>query len=102
MTLRTFRDVLPIVRWHHERPNGKGYPDGLRGDELPLLPRIVAVADWFDALSTARPYRPPLPLSECREILATAAENEDLDPALVQAMFESLGATSLVLSVVPV
>jgi len=100
--MRTFRGVLPIVRWHHERPNGKGYPDGLRGDELPLLPRIVAVADWFDALSTARPYRPPLPLSECREILTAAAENEDLDPSLVQAMLETLGETSPVLSVVPV
>lgn len=99
--MRTFREVLPIVRWHHERPNGKGYPDGLRGDELPLLPRIVAVADWFDALSTARPYRPPLPLSECREILSAAAENEDLDPSLVQAMFDTLGEASPVLSVIP-
>ncbi len=99
--MRTFREVLPIVRWHHERPNGEGYPDGLRGDQLPLLPRIVAVADWFDALSTARPYRPPLPLSECREILTAAAESEDLDPLLVQVMLEIQGATSPILSVVP-
>ncbi len=48
--LRTFQNVLPIVRWHHERPNGKGYPDGLKGDQIPLLARIAAVADVFDAL----------------------------------------------------
>lgn len=89
--LRTFRDALPIVRWHHERPNGKGYPDRLEGDQLPLPPRIVAVADCFDAISTARSYRPALSPSKCREILSTAAENEDLDPSLVAVLLDILG-----------
>ncbi len=91
--MRTFRDVLPIVRWHHERPNGKGYPDGLEGDQFPLLPRIVAVADVFDAISTTRPYRPTLSASKCEEILLTAAENEDLDPWSVKALLDILGNT---------
>lgn len=88
--LRIFRDVLPIVRWHHERPNGKGYPDGLKGDQLPLLPRIVAIADVFDAISTPRPYRPALPPSKCTEILCKSAEVEDLDPSLVTILFDIL------------
>jgi putative two-component system response regulator len=70
--LRTFRDALPIVRWHHERPNGKGYPDGLAGEELPLLPR------------------PAMSPSKCREILSKAADDGDLDNALVAALFAIL------------
>jgi len=88
--LRTFRRVLPLVRWHHERPNGTGYPDGLIDKALPLLPRIVAVADVSDALSTARPYRPAFSPVQCRAILKEAAEKEDLDPRLVQILFEIL------------
>ena len=88
--LRTFAEVRPIVRWHHERPNGKGYPDGLASDQLPLLPRIVAVADCYDALSTPRPYRPAFSTSKCRDILSAAAEHEDLDPALVAVLLEIL------------
>jgi putative two-component system response regulator len=95
--LRTFRDVLPIVRWHHEQPNGKGYPDGLQGDQFPLLPRIVAIADRFDALSTHRPYRPPISPSKCREILTTAAENDDIDPSLVAVLFDIQSETSPIL-----
>lgn len=88
--LRTFRNVLPLVRWHHERPNGSGYPDGLHGDQLPLLPRIVAVADVFDAISTARSYRPACSSARCREILSAAAESEDLDPLLVAILLDML------------
>lgn len=89
--MRTFQSALPIVRWHHERPNGRGYPDGLEGDSLPLLPRIVAVADCFDALSTDRPYRPAFPLPECRNILLRAAEERDLAPEVVGAFFQIIG-----------
>ena len=54
-------DVKPIVRWHHEKIDGSGYPDGLRGDELPLSAQIIGIADVFDALTTARSYRAALP-----------------------------------------
>ncbi len=86
--LRTFREVLPIVRWHHERPNGRGYPDGLDDDHLPLLPRIVSVADCFDALSTDRPYRRAMSMKECREILSRCAEEGDLTPHLVDLLLD--------------
>ena len=55
--LRLLDDVRPIVRHHHERADGTGYPDGLKGDDIPLLARILSVVDVFDALTTDRPYR---------------------------------------------
>lgn len=88
--LRTFQNVLPIVRWHHERPNGTGYPDGIGGNDFPLLARITAVADIFDALSTDRPYRPGFPIPKCKAILTENAEKGDLDPELVKVLFAIL------------
>lgn len=58
--LRSTAALMPIVRHHHERVDGKGYPDGLIGDQIPLGARIVAVADAFDAMLSHRPYRPAL------------------------------------------
>src|SRR5215468_2277759 len=55
--LKSFRRVLPIIRHHHEHWNGSGYPDALRGQEIPLLARVLQVADVYDALRTARPYK---------------------------------------------
>jgi putative two-component system response regulator len=58
--LRVLRQVRPIVRHHHERLDGSGYPDGLAGDDIPLLAQIMGIVDVYDALSTDRPYRPAL------------------------------------------
>ncbi len=55
-------DIKPIIRWHHERHDGSGYPDRLRGDEIPVSAQIVGIADVYDALTTTRPYRPALSL----------------------------------------
>jgi putative nucleotidyltransferase with HDIG domain len=55
--IEQLREMIPAVRWHHEGWNGRGYPDGLRGESIPLIARIVAVADTFDAITTSRPYQ---------------------------------------------
>jgi putative two-component system response regulator len=62
--LRFLRRVRPIVRHHHERLDGSGYPDGLRGDAVPLLAQIMGIVDVFDALTTERPYRKALPAEQ--------------------------------------
>ncbi len=58
--LKSFRNVLPIIRWHHERQDGGGYPDRLKGHQIPLLARLLQTVDIYDALTTDRPYRKAL------------------------------------------
>jgi putative two-component system response regulator len=73
--LRLLEDVRPIVRHHHERPDGTGYPDRLKGEAIPLLARILSVVDVFDALTTERPYKPALPPDQAvRELREEAAK----------------------------
>ena len=62
-------DICPMVRNHHERWDGTGYPDGLKGEEIPLTARILCVADVYDALTTARSYRPALPQDEALRLM---------------------------------
>jgi putative two-component system response regulator len=62
--LRSFRHVLPIIRHHHEKLDGTGYPDGLKGEEIPLTARILQITDIYDSLSTDRPYRKALSSEE--------------------------------------
>ena len=71
--LRSLRRVRPIVRHHHERMDGSGYPDRLRGDAIPLLARIVGVVDVFDALMAERPYKAALSFERAAEMLREEA-----------------------------
>jgi putative nucleotidyltransferase with HDIG domain len=77
-------ELAPIVRHHHERFDGGGYPHGLAGTQIPLGARIVAVADTFDALTSIRPYRPPVGWREAMDVLAAEAGSQ-LDPGVVAA-----------------
>ena len=101
--------VLEGVRNHHERVDGKGYPDGLSGDALPLVARIIAVADTYDAMTTSRPYRDGLPPARaCQEIVSSAGTQ--LCPDVVAAfrslyergMFTVEGGEEVVRSIAPV
>jgi putative two-component system response regulator len=67
--LRSFRNVLPIIRHHHEKQDGSGYPDGLKGDQIPLTARILQITDIYDALTTDRPYRKALPAEKAFAIM---------------------------------
>lgn len=71
-----------VAMYHHEKWNGKGYPEGLKGEEIPLCARIMAVADVFDAVSAKRCYRDAMPLEECYNIIMKG-RNEDFDPEIV-------------------
>jgi HD-GYP domain-containing protein (c-di-GMP phosphodiesterase class II) len=77
-------DVLRIVRSHHERLDGRGFPDGLRGEKIPIEARIVAVADAFDAMTTRRPYRESRPPADALAELRRVAGSQ-LDPQAVEA-----------------
>ncbi|MBI4421116.1 MAG: HD-GYP domain-containing protein [Gemmatimonadetes bacterium] len=77
-------EVLGVARWHHERVDGRGFPDGLRGEWIPLPARIVAVADAFDAMTSERPYRPPLSLDAALAELEASAGTQ-LDARCVDA-----------------
>ena len=76
-----------IAQTHHERWDGKGYPLGLLGEDIPLEGRIVAVADVFDALSSKRPYKDPFPREKCFEILREGRGTQ-FDPAVIDAFFD--------------
>ncbi|MFM8272810.1 MAG: HD domain-containing phosphohydrolase [Gemmata sp.] len=78
------RDLVPLVRWHHERLDGRGYPDGLSGSEVPALVRVLSVADVYDALSCDRSYRPGMPHDVCLGVLRKNAAGGGLDPELVE------------------
>ena len=81
--LHSLRETLPLIHWHHERLDGTGYPDGLRDEQIPLLVRILSVADVYDALSSSRPYRQPIPHALSLEMLRANALGGGLDPDLV-------------------
>lgn len=84
--IRQLHDVLPGVRHHHERFGGGGYPDGLIGDDIPIMARIIAVADSYDAMTSDRPYRDGMPL-QALEAIFRDGRGTQWDPAVIDAYF---------------
>jgi putative nucleotidyltransferase with HDIG domain len=89
-----FSECARFVRGHHERWDGQGYPDHLKGDNIPLGARIIAVADTYDAMTTTRPYRTALPLAEAKRRLAEGAGSQ-WDPRCIAAFLKLLETTPL-------
>jgi HD-GYP domain-containing protein (c-di-GMP phosphodiesterase class II) len=83
--VKQLAEMLPGIRWHHEALNGKGYPDGINGDEIPLMTRIISVSDTFDAVTTDRPYQAGSDFPKALEILRKHAGSK-YDPIVVDAM----------------
>lgn len=84
-----FKDILPIVKYHHERFDGSGYPENLKGEEIPLLARITAVADSFDAMNSRRTYRDRLDLDKIISEIE-AGKGTQFDPDVVDAFLDIL------------
>jgi putative two-component system response regulator len=84
--LRSFRHVLPIIRHHHEKQDGSGYPDGLKGEQIPLTARILQVTDIYDALTTDRPYRKALPLDKAFSIMREEVKRGWWDGSLIDQL----------------
>ena len=89
-SLRSFGCILPLIRSHHELLDGSGYPDGLKGDQIPRIIRVMTIADIFDALISLRPYRPALPLERVQGILEEYANTNRLDRELTRLAFERM------------
>lgn len=79
--------VYDVARHHHEKWNGKGYPDGLSRKDIPLCSRIMAVEDVFDAVSAKRCYRDAMPLEQCFQIIEDG-RGQDFDPFIVEALLD--------------
>jgi putative two-component system response regulator len=93
--LQSLRSVRPIIRSHHERLDGSGYPDGLRGDDVPLLAQIVGIVDVYDALTSARPYRPALSDETAVRYLLLQVEQGRFSKTLVAAFLDTLDARKI-------
>ena len=85
-----------MAAYHHERWDGKGYPEGLHGEVIPLSARVMAVADVFDALTAKRVYKPAFPLEKALQILEEGAGTQ-FDPKCVEAFMDSLTEVKIIL-----
>ncbi|MBQ1639701.1 MAG: HD domain-containing protein, partial [Lachnospiraceae bacterium] len=90
------KEARNMAAYHHERWDGKGYPEGLHGEVIPLSARIMAVADVFDALTSPRVYKPSFPLEQALQMIQDGAGTQ-FDPKCVEAFMDSLTEVKLVL-----
>lgn len=91
--VEAYSEIAKIVRHHHERLDGQGYPDGVAGQEIPLISRIICVADAYNAMTSDRPYRDAMPIDTARERILQAAGTQ-FDPEVVAAFDELLEVAS--------
>ncbi len=83
-SLKSFKPYLASIRWHHERMDGKGHPDGLTGDQIPLSARICSITDAFDAMTSNRPYRKGIPPLQAAQIFEREIDSGQWDPNILR------------------
>jgi putative two-component system response regulator len=83
-SLKTFRNILPVIRSHHERMDGRGHPDGLKGDEIPVSARICSITDAFDAMTSNRPYRKGISPLQAANIFERELNSGQWDPDILK------------------
>jgi putative two-component system response regulator len=84
--LKTFRHVVPVIRHHHEKLDGSGYPDGLKGEQIPLTARVLQMVDIYDALTTSRPYRKALSPEETFEVMRKEVQRGWWDGSILREL----------------
>ena len=88
-TIPQLKNIVPVIRHHHERFDGLGYPDGLKGDEIPFFSKIISIADTYDAMSSDRPYRKALPHKVCIDEIKRCAGTQ-FDPKIIPVAIKAL------------
>jgi putative two-component system response regulator len=96
MNLRSLQAIRPIIRWHHERIDGSGYPDGLRGEQIPLAAQIVGVVDVHEAVTTKRPYQTRLSTADALAVLRRGVGAGAFRGDIVEAFVASLEARHII------
>ncbi len=91
--MKALAPVLPIIRNHHEKWDGTGYPDGLAGKEIPLLARVLQFADVYDALTTTRPYKRAFSSDEALELIRKETDRGWRDPSMMPVFFNLIART---------
>jgi putative two-component system response regulator len=90
--LKSFRMVLPIIRHHHEKLNGSGYPDGLKGDQIPVTARVLQIVDVYDALTTVRPYKPAFSITDALQTMKLEVSKGWWDPQIFDEFEKFIGS----------
>lgn len=91
--LKSLKEVLPAIRYHHERWDGRGFPDGLNGTEVPLMARILSILDAFDAISSARPYRNGKTVEHTLNVISDERRDGQWDPELTDMFLRMMSET---------
>ena len=88
--LKSISDIIPMIRHHHEWFNGSGHPDGLEGDEIPLGAKLISIADTYDAMTSARPYRDAMKKEKALEIMESEKDSGQWDPELLASFLKMM------------